>query len=185
MTMVVGSAATWLYRATYSFQRPYSDDKLQIIISEVGESCSEAGLWLRTRDVKSGTRLVSPSTWAMRPTTMEMPTISMGVDLEMEVSVSNNESLAMEVGQVKGKFVDEKYHICIKRKSLQAVSKECRRALKSLSNCEDGTKDDDEDDVDKHAVNPQVEVRGVDILRDEEVGQILFNYLKNLIGIND
>ncbi|KAK8539428.1 hypothetical protein V6N12_043054 [Hibiscus sabdariffa] len=90
----------------------------------------------------------------------------MGGDLEMEVSVLTNESLAMEVGQVKRKFVDEKYQIRVKRKSLQAVLKECMRALRSLSNCEDGT-----DDVDKDAVNPQVKVRGVGILRDEEADE--------------
>ncbi|KAK8977938.1 hypothetical protein V6N11_059567 [Hibiscus sabdariffa] len=69
----------------------------------------------------------------------------------------------MEVGQVKGKFVDEKYQIRVKRKSLQAVLDECKRALESLSNGKDGTDDDDEDEdeVSKDAVNPQAEVTGV------------------------
>ncbi|KAK8575018.1 hypothetical protein V6N13_033757 [Hibiscus sabdariffa] len=78
----------------------------------------------------------------------------------------------MEVGQVKGNFVDEKYHIRVKMKFLQAVLEECRRAVESLSNCKDGTDDDDEDDADKDAVNPQVEVRDVDTLRDEEVVEV-------------
>ncbi|KAK8577987.1 hypothetical protein V6N13_076661 [Hibiscus sabdariffa] len=89
----------------------------------------------------------------------------------------------MEVGQVKGKFVDEKYQIRVKRKSLQAVLDECKRALESLSNGKDGTDDDDEDEdeVSKDAVNPQAEVTGVGILRDEKVDDVLFNYFCSFV----
>ncbi|KAK8691930.1 hypothetical protein V6N13_075422 [Hibiscus sabdariffa] len=52
----------------------------------------------------------------------------------------------MEVGQIKGKFVEEKDQIRVKRKSLQVVLEECQRVLELLSNCEDGTDGDDEDD---------------------------------------
>ncbi|KAL4279157.1 hypothetical protein GQ457_03G029970 [Hibiscus cannabinus] len=52
----------------------------------------------------------------------------------------------MEVGQIKGKIVEEKDHIRVKRKSLQVVLEECQRVLELLSNCEDGTDDDNEDD---------------------------------------
>ncbi|KAL4369340.1 hypothetical protein GQ457_05G027380 [Hibiscus cannabinus] len=104
-----------------------------------------------------------------------------GGDLEIEISISSIESLAMEVGQVKGNFVDEKYHIRVKRKSLQAVLEECMRDIESLSNCKDGTDDDNEDDADKDAVNPQVEVRDVDTLIDEEVVEVLFNYFCSFV----
>ncbi|KAK9023848.1 hypothetical protein V6N11_004044 [Hibiscus sabdariffa] len=96
----------------------------------------------------------------------------------------------MEVRQVKGKFVDEKYQIRVKRKSLQAVLEECKRALESLSNCKDGTGDDDdaddedEDDAGKDAMNPQVEVRGVGILRDEEADE-LCDLLKSRVQCSD
>ncbi|KAK8552534.1 hypothetical protein V6N13_120928 [Hibiscus sabdariffa] len=85
----------------------------------------------------------------------------------------------MEVGQVKGKFVDEKYQIRVKRKSLQAVLEECKRALESLSNREGGT-----DDAGKDAVNPQVEVKGVGLLRDEDADE-LCDLLKSRVQCSD
>ncbi|GMI90614.1 hypothetical protein like AT5G49710 [Hibiscus trionum] len=89
----------------------------------------------------------------------------------------------MEEGQMKAKFVDDKYQIRVKRKSLQAVLEECQRALESLSNCEDGT-DEDDDGKDAVNVNPQVEVRGVGLLRDEEADE-LRDLLKSRVQCSD
>ncbi|XP_039039055.1 uncharacterized protein LOC120176777 isoform X2 [Hibiscus syriacus] len=102
----------------------------------------------------------------------------------IEESGSSNESIAMEVGQLKGKFVEEKYPIRFKRKSLQAALEECKRALHSLSNCEDGTDDNDEDDDGKDEVNPQVDVRGVGLRRDEEADE-LRDLLKSGVQCSD
>ncbi|KAK8677564.1 hypothetical protein V6N13_143095 [Hibiscus sabdariffa] len=90
----------------------------------------------------------------------------------------------MEVGQIKGKFVEEKDQIRVKRKSLQAVLEECQRVLELLSNCEDGTDDDDEDEDGKDEVNPEVGVRGVGLRRNEEADE-LCDLLKSRVQCSD
>ncbi|GMI83164.1 hypothetical protein like AT5G49710 [Hibiscus trionum] len=101
--------------------------------------------------------------------------------MKIEVSGSSNESLAMEVRQVKGKFVEEKDQIRVQRKSLKSVLEECQRVLELLSNCEDGT---DEDDDGKVEVNPEVGVRGVGLRRDEEADE-LRDLLKSRVQCSD
>lgn len=76
---------------------------------------------------------------------------------------------------MKGKVVEEKDQVRVKRKTLQAVLEECQRALELLSNCEDGTDDDDEDGEGKDEVNHQGELNGVDLRRDQEADEVCLN----------
>ncbi|KAK5832582.1 uncharacterized protein LOC108450358 isoform X2 [Gossypium arboreum] len=90
----------------------------------------------------------------------------------------------MEAEEMKGKVVEEKDQVCVKRKTLQAVLEECQRALELLSNCEDGTDDDDEDGEGKHEVNHQGELNGVDLRRDQEADE-LCDLLKSRVQCPD
>ena len=105
--------------------------------------------------------------------------------MEIEVPVSSNESLAMEVGEMKVKVVEGKDQVRVKRKTLQAMLEQCQSALLLISNSEDGIDDDDdEDDDDKDDVDRQGEVSGVGLRRDQEVDEvclILFVYCLLLV----
>ncbi|XP_022773098.1 uncharacterized protein LOC111315542 isoform X2 [Durio zibethinus] len=87
--------------------------------------------------------------------------------MKIEVTGSSNESLAMEVGEMKIKVVEEQDQFRVKRKTLQAVLEQCQRALELLSNNEVGIDDDDEDDVD-----PQGELCGLGLRRDQEADEL-------------
>ncbi|XWS25358.1 hypothetical protein CRYUN_Cryun27aG0062200 [Craigia yunnanensis] len=91
--------------------------------------------------------------------------------MEIEATGSSNESLAIEVGEIKRKVVEEKDQVRVKRKTLQAVLEECQRALELLSNNEGGIDDDDEDDDDKDDVDPKGEVCGLGLRRDQEADE--------------
>ncbi|KAB2083561.1 hypothetical protein E1A91_A05G283400v1 [Gossypium mustelinum] len=90
----------------------------------------------------------------------------------------------MEAEEMKGTVVEEKDQVRVKRKTLQAVLEECQRALELLSNCEDGTDDDDEDGEGKHEVNHQGELNGVDLRRDQEADE-LCDLLKSRVQCPD
>ncbi|KAL1171504.1 hypothetical protein V6Z11_A05G286300 [Gossypium hirsutum] len=90
----------------------------------------------------------------------------------------------MEAEEMKGTVVEEKDQVRVKRKTLQAVLEECQRALELLSNCEDGTDDDDEDGEGKHEVNHQGELNGVDLSRDQEADE-LCDLLKSRVQCPD
>ena len=90
--------------------------------------------------------------------------------MEIEVTDSSNESLAMEAGDIKRKLVEEKDQVRVKRKTLQAVLEKCQRALELLSNNEGEIDDDDDDDEDD--VDPQREVCGLDLRRDQEADEV-------------
>ncbi|MBA0596028.1 hypothetical protein Gorai_012874 [Gossypium raimondii] len=90
----------------------------------------------------------------------------------------------MEAEEMKGKVVEEKDQVRVKRKTLQAVLEECQRALELLSNCEDGTEDDDEDGEGKDEVNHQGELNGVDLRRDQEADE-LCDLLKSRVQCPD
>ncbi|KAB2031081.1 hypothetical protein ERO13_D05G267400v2 [Gossypium hirsutum] len=90
----------------------------------------------------------------------------------------------MEAEEMKGKVVEEKDPVRVKRKTLQAVLEECQRALELLSNCEDGTDDDDEDGKGKDEVNHQGELNGVDLRRDQEADE-LCDLLKSRVQCPD
>ncbi|MBA0808652.1 hypothetical protein Gohar_024374 [Gossypium harknessii] len=90
----------------------------------------------------------------------------------------------MEAEEMKGKVVEEKDQVRVKRKTLQAVLEECQRALELLSNCEDGTDDDDEDGEGKDEVNHQGELNGVDLRRDQEADE-LCDLLKSRVQCPD
>lgn len=94
--------------------------------------------------------------------------------MEIAVTGSSSESLAMEVGEMKGKVVEEKDQVRVKRKTLQAVLEQCQRTLELLSNNEGGIDDDDddEDDDDKDDMDPQGEVSGVGLRRDQEADEV-------------
>ncbi|XWS14931.1 hypothetical protein CRYUN_Cryun35bG0050900 [Craigia yunnanensis] len=102
--------------------------------------------------------------------------------MEIEVSGSSNESLAMEVGKMKGKDMEDKDEVRVKRKTLQAVLQECQRALELLTNSEGGI--DDEDDDDKDDVDPQGEVIGIGLRRDHEADE-LCDLLKSKVQCSD
>ncbi|XWS23967.1 hypothetical protein CRYUN_Cryun28dG0061000 [Craigia yunnanensis] len=105
--------------------------------------------------------------------------------MEIEVLGSSNESLAMEVGEMKGKVVEEKDQVRVKRKTLQAMLEQCQRALEFISNSEGGIDDDDdEDDDDKDDVDRQGEVSGVGLRRDQEVDE-LCDLLKSRVQCSD
>ncbi|KAG8493601.1 hypothetical protein CXB51_011757 [Gossypium anomalum] len=84
----------------------------------------------------------------------------------------------MEVEEMKGKVVEEKDQVRVKRKTLQAVLEECQRALELLSNCEDG------DGEGKDEVNHQGELNGVDLRRDQEADE-LCDLLKSRVQCPD
>ncbi|XP_022733450.1 uncharacterized protein LOC111287269 isoform X1 [Durio zibethinus] len=93
----------------------------------------------------------------------------------------------MEVVEMKGKVVEEKDQVRVKRKTLQAVLEQCQRALELLSNSEGGIDDDDdddEDDDDKDDVDHQGEVRGVGLRRDQEADE-LCDLLKSRVQCSD
>ncbi|XWS21421.1 hypothetical protein CRYUN_Cryun30bG0053600 [Craigia yunnanensis] len=99
--------------------------------------------------------------------------------MEIEVTCSSNESLAMEVGEINRKVMEEKDQVRVKRKTLQAVLEKCQRALELLSNNEGEIDDDDEDDLD-----PQGEVCGLDLRRDQEADE-LCDLLKSRVQCSD
>ncbi|KAH1064873.1 hypothetical protein J1N35_029860 [Gossypium stocksii] len=90
----------------------------------------------------------------------------------------------MEAEEMKGKVVEEKDQVRVKRKTLQAVLEECQRALELLSNCEDGTDDDDEDGEGRDEVNHQGELNGVDLRRDQDADE-LCDLLKSRVQCPD
>lgn len=93
--------------------------------------------------------------------------------MEIAVSGSSNEQLAMGVGEMKGKVVEEKDQVRVKRKTLQTVLEQCQRALELISNSEVGIKDDDdEDDDDKDDVDPQGEFSDLALRRDQETDEV-------------
>ncbi|XP_021283867.1 uncharacterized protein LOC110416259 isoform X1 [Herrania umbratica] len=106
--------------------------------------------------------------------------------MEVAVTGSSSESLAMEVGEMKGKVVEQKDQVRVKRKTLQAVLEQCQRALELLSNNEGGIDDDDddEDDDDKDDMDPQEEVSGVGLRRDQEAEE-LCGLLKSRVQCSD
>ncbi|EOY15416.1 hypothetical protein QUC31_000534 [Theobroma cacao] len=106
--------------------------------------------------------------------------------MEVAVTGSSSESLAMEVGEMKGKVVEEKDQVRVKRKTLQAVLEQCQRTLELLSNNEGGIDDDDddEDDDDKDDMDPQGEVSGVGLRRDQEADE-LCGLLKSRVQCSD
>ncbi|OMO57651.1 hypothetical protein COLO4_35202 [Corchorus olitorius] len=108
--------------------------------------------------------------------------------MEIAVSGSSNQSLAMEVGDMKGKVVEEKDQVRVKRKTLQAVLEQCQRALELISNNEGIIDDDDdeeeEDDNDKDDGDPQGEVSGVGLQRDQEADE-LCDLLKSRVQCAD
>ncbi|XP_007018192.2 PREDICTED: uncharacterized protein LOC18591790 isoform X2 [Theobroma cacao] len=108
--------------------------------------------------------------------------------MEIAVTGSSSESLAMEVGEMKGKVVEEKDQVRVKRKTLQAVLEQCQRTLELLSNNEGGIDDDDddddEDDDDKDDMDPQGEVSGVGLRRDQEADE-LCGLLKSRVQCSD
>ncbi|XVE95205.1 hypothetical protein REPUB_Repub02eG0076200 [Reevesia pubescens] len=101
--------------------------------------------------------------------------------MEIEVTASSKESLAMDVGEMKIKVVEEKGQVRVKRKTLQAVLEQCQIALELLSNDDH---EDDEDDEDKGDVDPQGEVTGVGLRRDQETDE-LCNLLKSRVQCSD
>ncbi|XVF64875.1 hypothetical protein PTKIN_Ptkin09bG0201900 [Pterospermum kingtungense] len=105
--------------------------------------------------------------------------------MEIDVRGSSNESLDLEVGEIKRKLVEEKDQLRVKRKTLQAVLEQCQRALELLGNSEGGIEDDDEEeDDDKDDVDPQGEVSGLGLPRDQEADE-LCDLLKSRVQCSD
>ncbi|KAK8623497.1 hypothetical protein V6N13_118380 [Hibiscus sabdariffa] len=99
---------------------------------------------------------------------------------------SSNVSLAVEGGEMKGKIVEEKDQIRVKRKTLQAVLEQCQRALELLNKTEAGIDDEDndgEDGYDKDVDRPG-EVSGGGLQSDQEADE-LCDLLKSRIQCSD
>ncbi|XVF39619.1 hypothetical protein PTKIN_Ptkin01aG0048200 [Pterospermum kingtungense] len=104
--------------------------------------------------------------------------------MEIEVSGSSNEQFAMGVEEMKRKVVEEKDQVRVKRKTLQAVLEQCQRALELISNSEVGIDDRDVEDDDKDDVDPQGEIAGLSLRRDQETDE-LCDLLKSRIQCSD
>ncbi|XP_022768428.1 uncharacterized protein LOC111312442 isoform X1 [Durio zibethinus] len=100
--------------------------------------------------------------------------------MEIEVQGSSNGSLAMGVGEMKGKVVEGKDQVLVKKKALQAVLVQCQRALELLSNNEGGIGDED-DGADKDDVDPQGEVSS----RTDQEADELYDLLKSRVQCSD
>ncbi|KAE8653918.1 RNF214 protein [Hibiscus syriacus] len=89
---------------------------------------------------------------------------------------SSNQSLAAEGGEMKGKFLEEKDQVRVKRKTLQAVLEQCQRALELLNKAEAGIDDNDDDEEDGYDkdVDRRGEVSGGGLQSDQEADELCY-----------
>ncbi|XP_039041611.1 uncharacterized protein LOC120180333 isoform X2 [Hibiscus syriacus] len=104
----------------------------------------------------------------------------------MEIVVAGSSSESCQGGEMMGKVLDEKDQVRVTKKTLQAVLEQCQRAIELISNGEGGIDDDDVEDEadDKDDVDPQGEVSGVGLQRDQEVDE-LCDLLKSRVQCSD
>ncbi|KAE8731283.1 Detected protein of confused Function [Hibiscus syriacus] len=99
---------------------------------------------------------------------------------------SSNESLAVEGWEMKGKFLEEKDQVRVKRKTLQAVLEQCQRALELLNKAEAGIDDNDNDGEDGYDkdVDRRGEVSGGGLQSDQEADKLCY-LLKSRVQCSD